>query len=315
MALDWQQLLNLAEQYRPDIIELKLILEADQQRCLIRNNQALPRLDGVALYRWNGLEGVMPDRSFVRTTEKQGFEDWLLGVNFSVPLGLRGSRAALRQQELLIDRDRVNLQQGLHQASHNLAISIRNLELFYAQYQRFQEVRKAAQVNLDQQLAIDNSLVQFIVLLQAVVDWGNSVSSEAQALVQYNSELANLERQTGTILQSHDITFSEERFGTIGPLGRLAEPEFYPQAVTPNPQVSRYTDSGSPSEKRFNLRDPLEELEKSDSESRGEKDSSDPESDEAQKATFDSGDSTSSRKTQKLNLGSRVIDRIRGWVR
>jgi outer membrane protein TolC len=257
LPVDWEQLLSLAETYRPDLIELKLILEADQQRLVVRNNDALPRLDGVALYRWNGLEGTTPANTRI---EADGFDDWTLGVNFAVPLGLRSSRAALRQQELIIQRDQVNLQQGLHQASHNIAISIRNLELFYAQYERYQAVRKAAMENLEQQIEIGNELEQFIVLLQAIVDWGNAVSSEAQALVQFNSELANLERETGTILESHGISFVEERFGSIGPLGRLALPVLYPEATPPEGNVDRYQGGSESSEQRFDLVDPIERL-------------------------------------------------------
>ncbi|MEZ6078085.1 MAG: hypothetical protein R3C56_21160 [Pirellulaceae bacterium] len=69
------------------------------------------------------------------------------------------------------------------------------------------KVRRAVPgTNLEVQLAqYNHGLVQFIVVLQAIVDWGNSVSSEAQALSQYNTELARLEFQTGTILQSHGI--------------------------------------------------------------------------------------------------------------
>ena len=257
LEIDWDRLLSLAEQQRPDIVELKLILEADQQRLMIRNNDAMPRLDAVALYRWNGLEGTMPGGG---TLSEGGFDDWALGVNFAVPIGLRSSRALLRQQELLIQRDRANLQQGLHQASHDLAISLRNLDLFYEQYRRYQAVRDAAQTNLDQQVEIGNELESFIVLLQAIVDWGNAVSSEAQALVQYNSELAALERETGTILESHGITFVEERFRSIGPLGRLAVPVPYPAAVPPAGLIDRYQSSPEPSEQQFNLVDPLEGL-------------------------------------------------------
>ncbi|XZE20590.1 TolC family protein [Pirellulaceae bacterium SH449] len=254
---DWESLLTLAETYRPDLIELKLVLEADQQRLVIRNNDALPRLDGVALYRWNGIEGTTPANTRLQA---DGFDDWSLGVNFSVPLGLRSSRAALRQQELIIQRDRINLQQGLHQASHNIAISIRNLELFYAQYERFQAVRRAALENLEQQIEIGNELEQFIVLLQAIVDWGNAVSSEAQALVAYNSELAALERETGTILESHGISFVEERYGSIGPLGRMAVPVLYPSATPPAANVNRYEGGEESSELRFDLVDPLERV-------------------------------------------------------
>ncbi len=253
---DWNELLALAEQYRPDIIELKLILEADQQRMLIRNNDALPSLDAVALYRWNGLEGTMPNRSEIRGT---GFDDWSLGVNFSVPLGLRAARAGLRQQELLIQRDQVNLQQGLHQAAHNLAIRVRNIDLFFAQYERFQKVREAATENLKIQTGnFELGREPFIVVLQAVVDWGNAVSSEAQALVQYNAELAALERETGTILETHGITFVEERFASIGPLGRLAVPVEYPGVLSPSGENGRYPNGNEPAEQQFRLDPPVD---------------------------------------------------------
>lgn len=256
ISWDWNELLALAEQYRPDIIELKLVLEADQQRMLIRNNDARPQLDAVALYRWNGLEGTMPNGSDVRGT---GFDDWSLGVNFSVPLGLRAARAGLRQQELLIQRDQVNLQQGLHQAAHDLAIRVRNLELFFAQYERFRQVREAATENLRvQRTNFDEGLEPFIVVLQAVVDWGNSVSNEAQALVRYNAELAALERDTGTILETHGITFVEERFGSIGPLGRIAAEVQYPSVLSPSGENGRYSNGDQPAERQFRLDPPVE---------------------------------------------------------
>lgn len=305
MQLNWDELLRLAELRRPDVIELKLILEADQQRMLLRNNEALPRLDAVALYRWNGLEGTMPNGTNIG---QAGFDDWGLGVNFSVPIGLRSSRALLRQQELLIQRDLVNLQQGLHQASHNLAINVRNLDLFYAQYQRYQEVRKAAQINLDAQIAIGNQLDQFIVLLQAIVDWGNSIANEAQALVLYNSELAALERETGTIVEANGIAFVEERFGSVGPLGRLALPVAYPQAVSPRGVMDRYPGSEDPSERQFNLENPLEEYQQEeDSQSNNGSD------DSPHNATAPEPQETSSRQLRRSAL-SRTADRIKNFM-
>lgn len=256
--INWDGILNLAETQRPDIIELKLILEADQENLLLRRNQALPTLNGVALYRWNGLEGTMPNGGSLQSGGGQ-FDDWNLGVNFSVPLGLRTGRALLRQQELLIQRDRANLDQGLHAAVHTLAQNLRNLDQFYEQYLRFKAVREAAKINLEQQLyrfKVGN--VQFIVVLQAVVDWGNAVSSEASALVQYNTELASLERETGTILEAHGIAFYEERFGSISPLGRCADPACYPLANRPTPTVDRYPSGPEASEEFFDLQSPVD---------------------------------------------------------
>ncbi len=257
VQVDWTQINELAQRERPDIIELKLILEADQQRFLLADNQARPALNGVALYRWNGLEGDTPAGNRVRS-HAGDFEDWSLGVNFSVPLGLRAERAALRQRRLIIQRDRANLDQGLHNMQHRLALSLRNLEQYYAQYERYKAVRAAARTNLEQQLTQYNEgIVQFIVVLQAIVDWGNSVSSEAQSLTQYNTELAQLELQTGTILQEHNVVFYEERFRSIGPLGRMADDVCYPRSQRASPTVQRYEGGDKPSQQYLNLEDPV----------------------------------------------------------
>ena len=149
LEMDWESLLVMAEQNRPDLIELKLVLEADQQRLLQSRNLVRPNLDAVALYRWNGLEGEMPAVS----SRPGQFTDWTLAINFSVPLGLRRERALMRRQELLISRDRANLEQGLHAASHTIAANLRNLAQFHEQYRAFQETRAAATTNLEVQMA------------------------------------------------------------------------------------------------------------------------------------------------------------------
>lgn len=251
----WEVLVALAEQQRPDIVELKLILEADQQLLIQANNNARPRLDATGLYRWNGLEGEMP---LGGTIESPGgaFTDWTLAVNFSVPLGLRQERAALRQTELLIARDRANLEQGLHSAVHELAARIRELDQFYEQYLAFKEAREAALLNLQQQQArFREGLAIFLNVLQALTDWGNAVSAEAQALGLYNSALANLERETGTILETHGVRFIEERYGSLGPLGRFHPPVPYPAALPPGPPANRYPSGTRPAEEFFELED------------------------------------------------------------
>ncbi len=232
----WDNLLNLAEQFRPDVVELKLILEADQQQLLLSRNQALPQLNLKGLYRWNGLEGIAPDGQYVASRPGQ-FTGWEAGVNFSVPLGLRKERATIREGELLIMRDRVYLDQALHSAAHLLAINYRNLSQYYEQYLAYRRVREAAEINIEKRLR-DNAVGRrtlYVNVLLAITDWGNAVNSEYQALVQYNTELATLERQTGTILETHGVRFYEERYGSIGPLGRLFDDWCYPRDMRPTP--------------------------------------------------------------------------------
>ena len=255
---DWQALLDLAEQRRPDLIELQLILEADQQRILQARNQAQPRLDAVALYRWNGLEGEIPVGGRVEAPGGS-LTDWTLGVNFSVPLTLRAERARLRQNELLLANDRTNLRQSLLQVSHALAFTVRTLDQLYAQFIAFREARAAAAVNLELQLErFVAGQTDFLDVLTAINTWGSSVTSEALAVTRFNTTLASLELETGTILETHGVRLFEERYASIGPLGRWGKAREYAATIRPGENAPRYKDSGRPAEEAFDLRTPVD---------------------------------------------------------
>jgi outer membrane protein TolC len=250
-------LVRLAEERRPDIVELKIILEADQVRLVQAENQALPRLDAVALYRWNGLSGELPNEDHLSTRPGQ-FTDWSVGVNFSVPLGLRQGRAQARQQKLLIARDRANVEQQVHAAVHQLASAVRDLDSAFEQYQAFKETRTAADINLNLQMEkFRAGQTIYLNVLQALNDWGSAVLSEAQQLLTYNITLANLERRTGTILETHGLVFTEERFRAAGPLGILGHERLYPAAEIPVGAPHLYPGTGEPAENSFDLRNPV----------------------------------------------------------
>jgi outer membrane protein TolC len=261
---DWDELVRLAEQRRPDIIELKIITEADQVRLVQARSQALPKLDATALYRWNGLSGEMPNEEHLSTHAGQ-FTDWSVGINFSVPLGLRQGRAQVRQQELMIARDQANVDQEVHLAIHQLASSLRDLDSAYEQYRAFKITREAAATNV----RVQNDLFKpglkgqtYLNVLQALNDWGTAVSSEAQQLLTYNIALAALERETGTILDTHGLVFYEERFKAAGPLGILGHGRMYPYADVPAGEPHRYPGTSKPSENAFDLTNPAPREEK-----------------------------------------------------
>lgn len=256
----WEEIVDTAQLKRPDLIELNLILMADQQQLVRSRNLAQPSLDAQAVHRWDGLQG----RTLAGQNLSAPFDnntDWTLGVTFSVPLSLRESRANLRRTELLIAKDRANIQQSIHQIEHALATNLRNIDLNLGQYEAFREAREAALRNVKTQAARagrgadSGSLANLLAFLQAVNDWANIVSSEAQALASYNTELANLELQTGTILDTHGIRFVEERFASIGSHGRLHDDECYPRDLRPQGPGPRYPDSEKPAEEAFDLQD------------------------------------------------------------
>lgn len=252
----WDEIVTTAQAHRPDLIELNLILLADQRRLIQGKNAAQPSLDAVALHRWNGLSGQMLNGSTI-STPLDNHTDWTMGVTFSVPLGLRLSRAQVRSQELLIARDRANIQQTLHQTEHALATTLRSIDQNYLQYEAYVEARQAGKEYLEVVLARRNfstqSFQSFLNILQGITDWGNAVASEAQALTAYNTELANLELQTGTILETHGIRFVEEQFSSIGLHGRCFAEECYPRDLRPTDNQPRYEDLKKPAETAFDL--------------------------------------------------------------
>jgi outer membrane protein TolC len=253
---DWTKIVGLAEQQRPDIIELKLVLEADRQRLLQAENATLPKLDANALYRWNGLDGTMPNGEHIESGASK-FTDWTIGINFSVPLGFRQGRAQTRQQQLLILRDKANLEQSVHATFHTLANSLRDLDSSFDQYIAFKETRAAALVNLEAQIALFRTgRTIYLNVLQALNDWGNAITSESQALINYNVALATLERQTGTILQTHGLVFYEEHKRFAGPLGVFGHGRDYPTASPPIGEPKRYPSTGEPGENAFDLKRP-----------------------------------------------------------
>jgi outer membrane protein TolC len=242
---------------RLDLVELNLVLAADQQRLVERANFARPSLDAQALHRWNGLSGrVRPTNASVDSSFDD-HTDWTLGVTFSVPLTLRESRARVRNQELLIARDRANLKQTLHQIEHDLANVLRSIEQNLQQYEAFREARQASAFNVRAQRAnIQAQRDTLLSELLAITDWANAVSAEAQALTAYNTDLASLEQQSGTILETHGIRFVEERYGSIGPHGWcLDETQNYPLGLKSGENAARYEAGKQASEEAFELND------------------------------------------------------------
>ena len=143
-------------------------------------------------------------------------------------------------------------------AAHLLAENYRDLAQYYEEYQAFQKTREAALLNLVGQWASWNRGLGVIYLnvLQARTSWGDAVDAEAQSLLQYNTEFASLQEQMGTILEVHGVRFVEERYCSIGPMGRQLAGRWYPRARRPGPYEEQYERGPEPAENIFQLDEP-----------------------------------------------------------
>jgi hypothetical protein len=142
----------------------------------------------------------------------------------------------------------------MHNATHLLADSYRTLAQAYEEYEAFTRTRKASRTNLDAQSArwaVD--LTIYLNVLQALTSWGDALDAEAEALLRYNTQVAELELQTGTILEQHGVYFVEGQYCSIGPAGRLFADRPYPRSDQPGSPQPRYPTGEEPSENSFDL--------------------------------------------------------------
>lgn len=263
--LSWQALVEVAEAQRPDIAQLKLTVESTELNRLVAENAAHPRVDFVSAYRMNSLNGTTPAGA-TRTTQPGEFTGWTLGVTVTTPLGRRGARAALRAEELAASRNRALLRQGIHNAQHELATSYRDADQFYEQYLVFKETREASLLNLREQIrryrvggigggppARRVRPTTFLDVLTAIASWGDAVSNEAATLAAYNTELANISRNAGTILMDHGVEMLQfDQLFTKPPVHH----DLYPAGVAPGGNMPRYPTGSRPAEESFNLEVP-----------------------------------------------------------
>jgi len=251
----WDELLAMVDENRPDLQEMRTLVHIDRHRITLAETLALPQLNLVSGYGWTNTQGekqaLLGGDITNFNASGSRYTDWTMGVTLDVPLGLREGRANVRGQELNYSRDLANLRQRFHGVVHDVAAAVRTIDRNYAEYLSYREAREAAAINLDQQRTeYDNGRKGFLNLLQAIADWGSSVSSEVDALARFNTELANLERQTGTILETHAVCFEQDKFCADGPLGKH-KPAEYPRSVQPTLNANRYGAESTPPENEY----------------------------------------------------------------
>jgi hypothetical protein len=88
-------------------------------------------------------------------------------------------------------------------------------------------------------------------VLQAIQGWGDAVGAEAIALASYNAELARLDAEAGTILETHGIDLIGHNYHSRGPLSPLHDGRSYPNSARPTINTERYPTGESPVDQVF----------------------------------------------------------------
>ncbi len=214
----WEEILPEALVHRVEIRRQKWLIKQRELELIATKNFTLPTLDGVALYRWRGFGSKLLDPSSdqelfdnaYNTLTGGNFQEWQLGVEFSLPLGFRQGWAAVRQAEWNLTREKAVLHDQELQVSHDLATAVAEADRAYVVSQTNFNRRVAAAVQLNAvEVAYDAGLATLDLLLDAQRRLADADSAYYRTLIEYNLALKNLQLEKGTLLEYDGVFLAE----------------------------------------------------------------------------------------------------------
>jgi outer membrane protein TolC len=221
---EWRLCLTDALTRREEIRRQKWNVKSLELQLVAARNLAAPRLDFVSSYQVNGFgrrlfgqddffdaaAGNMLPRSFYGNMFAAEQTGWGLGLQFSMPLGLRNSLAQVRNHELQLTKAKQVLATQEFEVSHELSNAFQTLAWRY----------KTAQTNFNRRIAAEQQLkareALYLAgketldpLLRAQAGMAQADIAYFTSLVRYNQALTDLQLRKGTLLETNNIHLAE----------------------------------------------------------------------------------------------------------
>lgn len=189
---------------RPEYAAAKLTLQNSNLDLRVKRNQLLPSLQlqgNVGLNGLNGTTGGDLDR-----LTSGDFTQWSAALVLTYPLGNRSARSAFLQARLSHDQAETSLLNLKRQIISQVREAVRRID---ADVRRV-EATRAARVLAEEQLRVEQKRLEAGVtttfnVLSFQRDLAIAEVSEIQAIATYNRDLANLELQKGTSLETNHL--------------------------------------------------------------------------------------------------------------
>jgi outer membrane protein TolC len=214
-------------------------VKSREMELIAAKNFLLPRLDAVARYRWLGMGsdlinstgGPGPDvtpageasrYSAFQDLTSGRYQEWELGLEFTLPIGFRREMAGVRHAQLAVARERALLQDEELEVSHQVAQAIRSLEGGYeltkTGFSRLQSAKhntEALQTRLDAGSEVGGGQARSVrtMLVSLVLDskrrLADAEANYHRALVAYNEAIAMVHYRKGSLLEYNGVYLAE----------------------------------------------------------------------------------------------------------
>jgi outer membrane protein TolC len=218
VVFNWDSIVGEALKRRPELEEQRLLVKRRELELIAAKNFLNPQLDAVGRYRVRGLGNhlIGGRRANLGGAFDEmgsfGFQEWELGLEYSVPLGFRRGHAAVQNAEFQIAHARAILREQERQVVHDLGAMVAEAARAYEQ----------AQTNLNRYLAARDAVdsleasreaglpVNVDQILDAHRRLAESETRYYQSRVEYVLALKNVHFEKGSLLEYNDVSL----FGT-----------------------------------------------------------------------------------------------------
>ena len=219
---DWHSSLAVAFTKRPELRKQRWVVKSYELQLRAARSLANPQLNLASFYQLNGFgnnlfgpngpasENGSQLQSAYRTQFQGDQTAWQVGMQFSVPLGLRSALSQVRHQELRLAKAMTVMATQEQEVSLELAGAFQSVEYWYQNTETNYNRREAALDNLEAvQADYDLDRKSLDLLLQAQNRLAIAEVSYYRSVTELNKSLCELQYRQGTLLEYNNIYLAE----------------------------------------------------------------------------------------------------------
>lgn len=200
--------LKVAFESRPDYEEAKVQFKNLKVANRLAKNALLPLFDFQASYGINATKGHHGDS--VEGLHPGGDYSWLVGFKMEIPLGNRWAKSNYQKSRLELKKAETSIESLEKKIKLEIRESLREIESSSKRIHATQEARRMAEKNLEvEEERMDLGMSTSVDVLSFQDELAAAQSKETQAMVDYINALNNLNRVTGTTLETYQIELQE----------------------------------------------------------------------------------------------------------
>lgn len=244
VAVDLQQSLAVALDYRPDILASLQDIKAASVEKFVAESDLLPQLDVVLESYVSGLRGSFDVGNSFKDQFTTGEPSYTIGLNYEMPLGNRAALARDRRASLEIARLQAQFQVVVERVTLEVRTAVRNVETLGREMRaRYEALEKAK----DEVIYIENRMrllpsmnkTASLYLENLLTSQERLASAEAEYLesqISYSLALLKLKQVTGTLLQCDKINLGTDESGASEDSGSADSAPVDPVHIDPLPE-------------------------------------------------------------------------------